>query len=87
MSAFIPGVQLQPTDLSQKITLGNGKNEAKTLNSVFKAMKTDHGVLSVEFKIKNVFNSKSSGLYLDLSFNKEIDVLPTTKTEARSLAV
>lgn len=87
VSAFIPGIQLQPTDLNQKVSFGNGKNDIKTLNSIFRSMKTDHTSMGVEFKIKNVFNSKSSGLYLDLSFDKEIDVLPASRTEAQSLAV
>ena len=43
-------------------------------------MKTDHSIFAVEFKIKNVFNSKSSGLYLDLSFDKEIEVNQTVKS-------
>ncbi len=87
MSAFIPGIQLQPSDLSQKITYAIGKNEAKTMNSIFKAMKTDHRNLAVNFKIKNVFNAKLSGLYLDLSFNKEIVMLPKKKVDSQSLTV
>lgn len=79
MSAFIPGILLQPDDLKQKIAFGNGKNEALSLNKILRAMKTDHELLSVEFKVKNVFNSNSSGIYLNLSFDKEIQHLAQTK--------
>ena len=86
LSAFIPGVQIRPEDLNQQITLGLKKNETKTLNNIFKAMKTDHSIFAVEFKIKNVFNSKSSGLYLDLSFDKEIEVNQTAKSSRQTVS-
>lgn len=84
MSCFLPGVQLRPEDLGHKLKVGN---QTKTFNTLFKEIKMNYPAFEVDLKIKNIFNSKASGLYLDLSFNKEITIDATNVSAQRDLAV